>query len=67
MKAIQLIIIAVSILALTSSCQQDLLNMDYQPGNDKIDSNPNHPMKDSLQFLVNKYITESISRSAGCC
>jgi D-alanyl-D-alanine carboxypeptidase len=37
-----------------------LLNTDYQSGNDNIDINPNHPMKDSLQFLVNKYISGGI-------
>ncbi len=60
MKTIQIFILVFSLLALSSSCQQDLLNTDYQSGNDNIDINPNHPMKDSLQFLVNKYISGGI-------
>lgn len=47
-------------LMLISSCQQDLLVSDYQPGDDNLQSNPNHPMKDSLQFLVDKYISDGI-------
>lgn len=60
MKTIQILIISFFTLTFTSSCQQSLLNMDYQPGKDNLDSNPNHPMKDSLQFLVNKYISDGI-------
>ena len=60
MKTIQILIIVLSTLTLTSSCQQDMLNTDYQPESDNLDSNPNHPMKDSLQFLINKYISDGI-------
>lgn len=60
MKTIQILIISFFSLTFTSSCQQNLLNTDYQPGNDNLDSNPNHPMKDSLQFLVNKFISDGI-------
>jgi D-alanyl-D-alanine carboxypeptidase len=60
MKAIQIFIIVFSTLTLLISCQKDLFDTDYQPGNDNININPNHPMKDSLQFLVNKYISDGI-------
>jgi D-alanyl-D-alanine carboxypeptidase len=60
MKTIQFIIITMISLLLISSCQQDLLVSDYQPGDDNLPSNPNHPMKDSLQFLVDKYISDGI-------
>ncbi len=60
MKKLQHLIIALSILGFTISCSRDLLDMDYQPGNDDLVSNPNHPMKDSLQILVKKYISDGI-------
>lgn len=60
MKTLQFIIISITILGLVSSCGQDLLNADYQSGSDDLVSNPNHPMKDSLQFLVEKYISDGI-------
>jgi D-alanyl-D-alanine carboxypeptidase len=47
-------------LLLICSCQQDLLVSDYQPGDDNLQSNPNHPMKDSIQFIVDKYISDGI-------
>lgn len=60
MKTIQIIIFVISALVLAGSCQQNLLDTDYQPGNDNIDYNPDHPMKDSIQALVNKYISDGI-------
>lgn len=60
MKTIQLLIITILFLVLGASCKQDLLNTDYEPGNDDVVSNPNHPMKDSLQFLTEKYISKGI-------
>lgn len=60
MKTIQLLIITILFLVLGTSCKQDLLNTDYEPGNDDVVSNPNHPMKDSLQFLTEKYISKGI-------
>ena len=60
MKTIHILVIAILFLAVTSSCRQDLLNLDYQPVDDDLVTNPNHPMKDSLQFLVDKYITKGI-------
>ena len=60
MKTIQFIINTMISLMLISSRQQDLLVSDYLPGDDNLPSNPNHPMKDSLQFLVDKYISNGI-------
>lgn len=60
MKTIQFFILIFSFLVLSSSCQQGLLGIDFQPGNDNIVSNPNHPMKDSIGFLVEKYISDGI-------
>ncbi len=60
MKKIQFSIIALIIIVLTGSCEYNLLDMDYLQGNDNLVSNPNHPMKDSLQFLVDKYISDGI-------
>ena len=60
MKTIPFILFITISLSLFSSCQKDLLVSDYQPVNDEIQSNPNHPMKDSIQFLVEKYITRGI-------
>ena len=37
-----------------------MYNLDYQPGDDNLVSNPNHPMKDSLQYLVDKYVADGI-------
>ena len=52
MKTIPFILFITISLSLFSSCQKDLLVSDYQPGNDEIQSYPNHPMKYSIQFLV---------------
>lgn len=60
MKTIPFILFITISLSLFSSCQKDLLVSDYQPVNDEIQSNPNHPMKDSIQFLVEKYIAKGI-------
>lgn len=60
MKTIRLIVITFSIITLVSSCNYDLLNIDYQQENDNLGSNPHHPMKDSLQVLIDKYISEGI-------
>ncbi len=60
MKTIQILIITMISLAQITSCQQDLLVSDYKPGDDNLQSNPNHPMKDSLQYLVDKYISDGI-------
>ncbi len=60
MKTIQLIIFAISVLILTSSCEKNLLPEDYHPGDDDLVTNPGHPMKDSLQILVDKYIAGGI-------
>lgn len=59
MKTIQFIFF-IFLASLFSSCQKDLLVSDYEQGNDEILSNPNHPMKDSIQFLVEKYIAKGI-------
>lgn len=42
------------------SCQKDLFISDYQPGNDVIQSNPDHPLNDSVQIIIDKYIAEGI-------
>lgn len=60
MKTIQFYMTVIFIIVITASCEYDLFNMDYQQGNDNIVSNPHHPMKDSLQFLVDKYISKGI-------
>ena len=52
MKTIQILIITMISLAQITSCQQDLLVSDYKPGDDNLQSNPNHPMKDSLHILL---------------
>lgn len=59
MKTIYIIVITFSIIILTS-CDYVLYNLDYQPGDDNLVSNPNHPMKDSLQYLIDKYVAEGI-------
>jgi D-alanyl-D-alanine carboxypeptidase len=59
MKTINFLVITFSIILLTS-CDNVLYNLDYQPGDDNLVSNPNHPMKDSLQYLVDKYVAEGI-------
>lgn len=60
MKKLHIFIVVCTVLSFASSCNQDLLVTDYQPGRDDLASNPNHPMKDSLQFLVNKYVADGI-------
>jgi D-alanyl-D-alanine carboxypeptidase len=60
MKTIHSFMIFLCIIAITGSCEYNLLDMEYQQGNDNIVSNPHHPMKDSLQFLVDKYISDGI-------
>lgn len=60
MKTIQIYVICLFILAISGSCEYNLLDMDYRQEKDNIVSNPHHPMKDSLQFLVNKYISDGI-------
>lgn len=60
MKTIQILFIALVLSMLTSSCEKNLLSSDYSPGNDDLISNPHHPMKDSLQFLIDKYVAEGL-------
>ncbi len=59
MKTINFLVITFSIILLIS-CENVLYNLDYQPGDDNLVSNPNHPMKDSLQYLVDKYVADGI-------
>lgn len=60
MKTIRLTLFSMLLVILFASCNQDILDLDYIPGNDNLESNPNHPMKDSLQFIVDKCISEGI-------
>lgn len=60
MKTIKILVAVISITVISSSCVYDLLDIDYQQGNDEVASNPHHPMKDSLEFFIDKYIAEGI-------
>jgi len=60
MKTLHIFLLSLSVGFLIASCNQDLLDNDYEPVDEIPESNPNHPMKDSLQFIVDKYISEGI-------
>jgi len=60
MKTFKIILIAAIALVLAGSCSKDPFTTDYQPNLDEFESNPNHPMKDSIQFIIEKYIERGI-------
>lgn len=50
------ILLILLVFASLNSCRKELLGSDYQPTTEEIISNPLHPMRDSIQTIVNKYI-----------
>ena len=60
MKAIQILFFVLITVSVNSSCQQNPPYPEQNPGNDFPESNPHHPMKDSIEFLVQKYISDGV-------
>src|SRR5512145_2421768 len=60
MKTKKIGLFAAILLALSISCSKDPFNTDYHPNSDEFESNPDHPMKDSLQFIIDKYVGKGI-------
>jgi len=60
MKTFYPYLLALVVLTLISSCENKLFELDNQPSAEDFVSNPDHPMKDSLEFITGKYVTEGI-------
>jgi D-alanyl-D-alanine carboxypeptidase len=55
-----LLFIAVSVSFFLTACQKNLFEQQQQDATGNVIINPNHPMKDSLQFIINKYVSAGI-------
>ena len=60
MKIIRILLFAAILSAFSVSCSKDSFITDYHPNPDEFESNPGHPMKDSLQFIIDQYVGKGI-------
>ena len=51
---------AVIVAMLLTACQKALLEQNQQYSTDNVPVNPAHPMKDSLQYIINKYVAAGL-------
>ncbi|MBI5373433.1 MAG: beta-lactamase family protein [Sphingobacteriales bacterium] len=55
-----LVLIAVYVSLFLAACQKNLFDQPQQDAPGNVQVNPNHPMKDSLQYIINKYVAAGL-------
>jgi len=55
-----LLFIVLYVAVFLTSCQKNLFELQQQDAPGNVIINPDHPMKDSLQFIINKYVSQGI-------